>query len=369
MSYIVRDITKEKGWNDFLSIPFTVYQDDPNWVAPQSSEVKRILNASKNPYFANATLKIFICYLNEKPVSRSILVINHLHWEKWSKKSAFFGFFESINDSNAVKCLFDRIEDESRNLGAEYLEGPFNPNHYSELGILIDNFKDSPLFFETYNPPFYSQLLLENGYTELCRFHTRINKNISANLSKEIEDSSIPIADKNITIRKFNIWKINRDLKIMREINNDAFENNWPFLPLTWNEYKFSAKFMFFVTAPQLILITEYKGQPVGLVHFVVNFNQLIKPFKGNIKPWNIPLLLLKKNRCKELIAFTFGVKKAFHNIRIPALMVPPAIKIIEKYSSISSTWISDENKSIIHICELVGMQPYKHFGIYSKQL
>jgi len=369
MSYSAREISGKEGWKDFLSIPLEIYRDDPNWVAPQFSEVRRVLNPTKNPYFANASLRVYVCYSDDKPVCRSIMVINRLHWSKWNKKSAFFGFFESINDIIAVKCLFDRIETDCRTLGAEYLEGPLNPNHYSELGILIDNFDASPVFFETYNPPYYSHLLDETGFSEICRFHTRINNNISATLSKSVRRSDPGVVDKDLTIRKFNILRLNRDLEIMLEINNDAFENNWYFLPLTREEYKFSAKFLFFVTTPGLILIAEYKGQPVGAIQCVINFNRLIKPFKGRIMPWNLPGLLLKRNGVKELVIFTVGIKKAFQHTGVSALMIKSAIKILQKYSTVSTTWISDENKAVIHISELFEMKPYKHFGIYSKPL
>ncbi len=369
MSYSVRQISDKKGWDDFLSIPLEIYRDDPNWVAPQNSQVRRVLNSGKNPYFADATIKLYVCYSGEKPVCRSIMVITPLHWLKWNKKSAFFGFFESVNDCEAVKYLFTKIEDESCALGAEYLEGPFNPNPYSELGVLIDNYNSDPVFFETFNPPYYSQLLNEAGFSETCRFHTRINNNITATLSKSIKRSDTATLDKDITIRKFNFWRLNRDLEIMREINNDAFENNWYFLPLSRDEYKFSAKYLFFVTTPGLILIAEYNGQPVGAIQFVINFNRLIKPLKGRLMPWNLPGMFLKRRRIKELVIFTVGIKKAFQHTRVSALMIQAAIKIFKKYSSVSTTWISDENKAVIHISELFEMKPYKHFGIYSKPL
>ena len=111
MSYFVREITGKAGMDDFLTIPSEIYMNDSNWIVPQLSELKRVLNPSKNPYFANASLRIYVCYSNGKPVCRSIMVINHLHWQKWNKKSAFFGFFESVNDRDAVKCMFDKIED------------------------------------------------------------------------------------------------------------------------------------------------------------------------------------------------------------------------------------------------------------------
>lgn len=369
MSFTVREITGDMGMNDFLSIPPEIYRNDPNWVAPQLSEIKRTLNPSLNPYFVNASLRLYVGYSDGKPVCRSIMVINHLHWIKWKKKSAFFGFFESIDDSNAVKYLFDRIEADSREAGAEYLEGPFNPNHYSELGILIDNFNSVPGFFETYNPPYYPQLLQKTGFSELKIFHTRHNNKISATLSENFRITNPANNDNDYTIRKFNIFRLKRDLGIMREINNEAFEDNWYFLPLSQEEYKFSAKFLFFVTLPGLIQIVEYKGKPAGTIQCVLNFNRLIKPYNGKMNWWNLPGLLLRRRNLKELVVFTIGIKKAFHHTPVLGMIVKSALKIFQDYSTLTTTWISDENKGVIHFTEFLEMKPYKHFAIYSKHL
>ncbi len=367
MSYYVRTISDKVGWKDFLSLPAAIYKNDPNWIPQLNLEVKRVLNSAKNPYFNNASLKLYICYSDNKPVSRSIMVINRQHWEKWNKKAAFFGYFESLNDSTAVRYLFDKIETDCRSLGAEYLEGPFNPNHYSELGILIDNFEESQMFFETYNPDYYSQLLSDAGFSELFKFHTRINRHMAATIKKASGRAGSGADDKNITIRKFNIMRMNRDLEKMREINNDAFENNLYFLPLSRDEYKFSAKFLFLVTSPRLIFFAEFKGEPVGVIQCVINFNRLIKSYKGIILPWNLPALLVKKNRAKELVIFTVAIKKAFQHTEVSAMMINSVKTIFRKYPVVSTTWISDENKSVIYISELFEMKPYKHFVIYSK--
>jgi hypothetical protein len=368
MSFLVKEITVQDGLDDFLSIPSEIYRNDPNWIAPQHSELRRVLNPLKNPYFINASLKIYVCYSNGKPVCRSIMVINHLHWSRWNQKSAFFGFFESLNDRYAVRCLFEKIEADSRVSGAEYLEGPFNPNHYSELGILLDNFNSAPAFFETYNPSYYSALLKEAGFSESNLFHTRINNDISATLSKKYPISRKETFSRDITVRKFNIFRFKRDLGILRDINNDAFENNKFFLPLSIKEYMFSAKYLFFVTRPDLILIAEYKGEPVGAAQLVINFNSLLKFSNGRIMPWQIPALLWKRRNLKELIIFTAGIKKAFRKTRVFALLLKSAVKIFRNYSTISTTWISDENLGI-NLDSLLDMKPVKHFAIFSKQL
>jgi hypothetical protein len=368
MSYFVREINCKAGMEDFLSIPGEVYRNDPNHVAPQHSEIKRVLNPLKNPYFTNATLQIYVCYSLGKPACRAIMVINPVHWQKWNRKSAFFGFFESVNDSDAVKYLFEKIEADSRAAGAEYLEGPFNPNHYSELGILLDNFNEPPVFFESHNPPYYPQLLREAGFGELCKFHTLINNNISETVAGKIKNPALPSGNKDITVRKFNIFRFKRDLEILRDINNDAFENNWYFLPLSQEEYKFSAKFLFLVTVPGLILIAEYMGKPVGALQCVINFNSLIKSFNGRIMPWDLPWLFIQRRKVKELVIFTGAIKKAFRDKRVFAALFSNALKIFRNYSTLSTTWISDENLGA-HLARLLGLKTDKNFAVFSKQL
>jgi hypothetical protein len=130
----------------------------------------------------------------------------------------------------------------------------------------------------------------------------------------------------------------------------------------------FSAKYLFLVTSPGLILIAEYKGEPVGAAQLVINFNSLIKSSNGRIRPWQIPGLLLRRRNIKEIIIFTAGIKKAFRNKRVFALILRSAIKIFRNYSTISTTWISDENLGI-SLANILEMKPGKHFAIYSKQL
>lgn len=368
MSLIVKEVTVANGIEDFLEIPYSIYKNDPNRVNTPASELKKILDPSRNPYFLNALLKIYVCCSNRTPVSRSIMVINHLHWKKWNRKTAFFGFFESVNDQEAVNLLFGKIKEESRIAGAEYLEGPFNPNHYSELGILTDNFSSAPLFFESYNPDYYPSLLKSAGFTESSDFHTRINNNISETISGKYRKSVQHDCRNDISIRKFNLLRYKRDLEIMRDVNNDAFEDNQYFLPLSLKEYQFSAKSMFFVSNPGLILIAEYKGQPVGAAHFALNINPLLRAFNGKIMFWDIPALLWKRRKIKELIIFTVAVKKAFRNKRVFARLLKSAIEIFRKYSTVSTTWISDENLGE-NLYSILDMKPGKHFALYSKKI
>jgi hypothetical protein len=207
-------------------------------------------------------------------------------------------------------------------------------------------------------------------FSESYHIHTRINNDIAATLSRKFKITDpIPGGD-DFTIRKFNIFRFRKDLEILREINNDAFDHNWHFLPLSKEEYRFSAQFLFLVTSPRLILIVEHHGKPAGAIQCVINFNKLIKPLNGRMKFWEFPGLLFRRKNVKELVIFTVGVKKAFQrNTVVISLIVRSALKIFQDYSVLSTTWMSDENKGVNHFSELLEMKPYKHFAIYSKKL
>ena len=172
MTYSVVTVSDKWRMAEFLRLPFDLYRNDPLWVAPLTAEVRRTLDPRKNPYFANASLRLFVCYRAALPVARLAVVISRAHQKAFGKRAAFFGFFESVNDEEAVRHLFAEAEMYGRSENADVLEGPFNPHHYSEIGLQIDRFGTAPSFFQPYNPPFYPDLLEKAGFRISARFQT-----------------------------------------------------------------------------------------------------------------------------------------------------------------------------------------------------
>lgn len=136
---------------EFVKLPSQIYKNDKNWVPPLNSEIKRILDIRHNPYFINKKLQLYNCYKNKIIIARIALIIPSYN-DSASLRSAQFGFLESLNDRGAVNELFNYIENECKKYKIEVLEGPFNPNYYSELGMQASNFGTKQSFFQTYNP-------------------------------------------------------------------------------------------------------------------------------------------------------------------------------------------------------------------------
>lgn len=369
MDYTVKNISDQGVTKDFLSIPYNVYRDDKEWIAPLNSEVSRILNPNANPYYRNATLELFVCYKSGEPVARSAVVINYAHWEKFGKKSAFFGFFESRNDLNAANILFESIEKYCKAKGAECIEGPFNPNHYSEIGMQTSSFDTPPLFFETYNPMYYNNLVENCGFHVYARLHTRINTQAKDYLIRQYGHVSFPDGYDRYKVRCFSLLQFKSDLEKIREINNDAFSGNWYFLPLSKEEYLFAAKYLFFATSPAMIVFVEHKDEPVGIVQMIPNINRILHGMKGKGNPLNFARLLLRRSSIPELIIYTVGIKKTYQHTRVASLLFQILCSICQRYPVVSTTWMYDDNVNALSAVERLGLEPYKWFAIYEKKI
>ncbi|NIM91625.1 MAG: hypothetical protein GTO17_11840 [Candidatus Aminicenantes bacterium] len=369
MSYSVIPVSKARQMKDFLNLPFKIYRHDPNWVPPFRSEVRRVLDERQNPYFTNAKLRLFVCYKDATAVARVAIIINRLHQEKFGEKAAFFGFFESANDLKAARHLFDKAAKYSRSQGIKQLEGPFNPNHYSELGLQVDQFGTPPTFFQPYNPDYYNQLLKEIGFHISVKFHTRKNENIRQYVHDRYGSKrSLPRMG-NYTLRSFSKKDIKAELERFREVNNDAFSSNWHFLPLSKEEYLFSAKYLRLVTRPDLIKIVEHDGNPVGILHCVLDINPALKKLKGKAGPIKLIKFLRNKKKIQKLIIFSVGIKKAYQHGPAFLLLFNAFSQICPKYEVLETTWMSEENTSAIKAAEYFGLKPDKQFVIYKKHL
>ena len=363
MSYRIIKISTGNELNDFIELPFRIYKDDKLWVAPIRSELKRTLNTRINPYFRKASLELFSCYKDGEITARISLSVNEDYNRKSDIRTGFFGFFEAFNDKNAVKYLFTELRKYCSENGIKRLEGPFNPNLYSEIGMLCSSYDSPPTFFQTYNPEYYNSLLKENGFKELEILHTRINTNSSGYLIEKF--GSFKLSNEDMVVRCFDNRNKARDLEILRDIYNDAFSENWHFTSVSKEEYLFVSEHLELVTAPELIKFVEYKGEPVAVVQFALDVNPLLRKFKG--KKSIIPYInfLLKRKQIDRAVIFAVAIKKDIRNSRVTDLLFKSTIFIARNYKMVETTWMHDENRVVISIAKKLGLERDKEFCIY----
>lgn len=370
MGYYVRTIDDRATLRDFLAVPLGVYAGDPHWVRPMDAELRRTLDARKNPYFSNGSVRLFVCYDERRPVGRVAIIINHYHWEKFGERTAFFGFFDCVNDERASEALFGSVISYCRANDVEFLEGPFNPSHYSELGFLANHFDAPPSFFQSYNPPYYVYLFERAGFTILKRIHTRKNAKISEYVRSRYPEALAAHANSGeYVVRPFRMDDFENELERIRTVFNDAFSDNWHFLPLSREEYLFSAKFLHLVTDPQLVVIAERNGEPAGVVECVLDINPLLKPMNGRIGPVKYFRYQRDRKKIRNLMVYAVGIRKALQRTRVHKLLFDALCRIVVDYDTLETTWMSDDNILSVRAAEHFGLLPEKEFVILGKKV
>jgi hypothetical protein len=369
MPYSVVLVSNKRELDEFFRLPFDLYRGDPLWVPPLVAEVRRTLDPRRNPYFAEAALHLLVCYRDGRPVARVGIVISRAHQRTFGVRSAFFGYFESANDEQAVCRLFADAEAVCRANGAEIIEGPFNPHHYSELGLQIDRFGTAPSFFQPYNPASYPELLEKAGYRITARLQTMASDDVCGDLVRRSAPLPAKALRDGFAVRSFSLADEARDLTFLREVNNDAFAANWHFLPLSPEEYAFSARHMGLVTRPDLIKFVEHQGVPVAVLHCVLDVNPLLRRFNGAAGPLKLLRFLRGRRAVKTIILFTVAIKKDYRRSYVSRLLLAEFCRMARPFARAETTWISAGNRSALRAAASLGMHPDKHFAIYAKEL
>lgn len=369
MSIEVKAACDRRTLKDFHRLPSLIYRGDEQWVPPLASEVKRVLDAKRNPYFANASLRLFVCYRDEHVVARTAVVINRRHWERFGTRTAFFGFFESFYDVEGVQALFEEVRNYCRGRGAEFIEGPFNPNHYSELGVQISGFETPPAFFQSYNKKYYLDLLENAGFRVSKLLHTAKRQNVRQFILDRYGDRFESGNSSGYLVRTFRKEDFWAELERIRKVFNDAFCPNWHFLPLTKDEYRFSAKFLNLVTMPELIIIVEHHGQAVGVLQCVQNINPLLKQLNGTAGPLKFLRYQHSRKSVRDLIVYAVGIKRSYQHTRVYSLLLREMCRLALQCDTLEATWMSEDNAMANHAAGHVGLLRDKEFVIVTQYI
>ncbi len=328
--------------------------------------MRRALDRERNPYFAGAFLELLVCRAGGTPVARTAIVINPRHEAKFGVRAAFFGFFESTDDPGAVRALFEEAKRICRQRGASVLEGPFNPNHYSELGLLLDHFDRPPVYFQTYNPPYYASLLEGIGFRRTVTLHTAKNDRVAEYLAATYDlDAPIQVPE-GFTVRHPDLSRLSEEMDKIREVFNDAFDSNWHFLPASREEYDYSVKFLNLITEPELITIAEHRGKPVGVTMCVLDVNPFVRDFNGRRKLLPMVRLISGKRRITRAVVYAVGIRRQYQSSRVYLMLLEATARTLGRFEAAETTWMSEGNRLARRSAERMGMKPDKHFGIYA---
>ena len=354
----------------FIRVPARLYAGDPHFVPQLEMERSDALTA-RNPYFEHAEAQYFLAVRDGRDVGRISAQIDQLVTDKTLGQ---FGLIVAEDNPDTFRALFAAAEGWLRERGRMRVQGPFNLTINEETGLLIDGFNTPPMVFMSHDPPFTGARIEEQGYgkaKDLFAYHYSVDKGLPATLMRMIERYK----PKGMTVRPLDLKNYDKEFDLVIDIFNDAWSQNWGFVPFTEAELKHTAKGLKPLLDPGLTAIVEMNGVPVAFGITLPNLNEIIRDFKGKLFPFNWIKLLLRLKRAKTARCLLMGVRRNFNAGLATGLVPVLLIKCMREgalqrsIKHVELSWILEDNRPMRRIIEAMGSEHYKTYRVYEKTL
>lgn len=371
----IKKVSGKQALNAFIRVPWRIYKNDPNWIAPLVSERKGAFSP-KHPFFKHAAWRAWVAERDGTPVGRISAQVDQLHLQQHGNNTGFFGLIESPDDDEVFSALFETAESWLREQGMERVTGPFNLNINQEIGLLVEGSDSPPYIMTGHAPAYYGPAIERCGYQpaqdllayELDSGSLRIPRVMQALIDRTGD---------RIKVRNLDRKNSDAELEIMRDIFNDAWKNNWNFVPFTREEFKVIGKELLMIVPQDFIQIAEIDGEDSAFIVLLPNINEVIADLNGRLLPFGWAKLLwrLKVKFPKSGRVPLMGVREKFQNTRFGPALAYMTIKGVMDAGTAKGleraemSWILEHNHGVRNIIESVGGDITKRYRMYEKEL
>jgi hypothetical protein len=374
---IVRPVSSRSDRSRFVDLPWKIYRDDPNWVPPLKASVRELLDVDRHPFYdkgREAELELFLAVEGHDVVGRIAAILNHAHNRFHDEKVVFFGFFESIDRPDVARALLSAVEQWAAERGATAVLGPMNPSTNYECGLLIEGFDRPPVLMMTYNPRYYPRLIEGAGYLKAKDLHAFISPVHGASLER-LQRLAERTRKRNpgLETRGADLKEFAREVALVQEIYNSAWEKNWGFVPMSDGEIQWLAKELKPLVQTDLLRFAIVDGEPAGFLLTAPDWNPVLADLDGS--PWRHPLRTLKhvlRTKAESLTGLrliTLGVKAEHRKRGIEGVLLGEGLeKALEiGYSWCEYSWILEDNELTKRAVRLMDGELYKVYRVYQK--
>jgi len=361
--------------DQFLRFPWSIYRNDPVWVPPLLAERKEFLSTRKHPFFRHGAAVQFLAMADGQPVGRVLASDDPNYNAAHGTNTGCFGMFECIDDPGVAQALLDAAAGWLAARGRTQIMGPIDYSTNYACGLLIEGFETPPRVLMNHNPLYYVRLL-ENWGLRKAKDLYGWSFVISDYPTRKFGRVADRIARRGkVTIRPFNLKDKAAEIERCRAVYNAAWQSNWGFVRMSDPEFDHFANGLTQLVSPQLLLLAEADGKPVGLSLTLPDFNEAMRPLNGRLFKWGLPLGLLRfMLNCRKLHAcrlVALGVVEEYRRRGLSELLIMRAAENARQQGITWAElgWTLEDNFAINHAIEAIGGVRYKTFRIYEKSL
>jgi len=353
----------------FIRLPWRIYADDPCWIPPVIMSQQELLGFRKHPFYERSKSQSFLATRGGRDVGRITAIVNAGHIDRYKEQRGFFGFFECDEDTAASRALFQAAGDWLHAQGMTCIRGPANPSLNYECGLLIEGFDTPPFFMMTHNRPWYAQLVEDAGFGKIeDMFAFWGETSMLGGLDPKLVTMVEGVKERfGVTIRPLDRRRFADEVRTFLHIYNESLGGTWGFVPLTSGEIDHMAASLKYLIEPELTLVAEVEGKPVGAVFCLLDYNPRIKAIDGRLFPFGFLRLLWNKKAIKRLRAISTNVVPEYQAWGIGLVLMNGLYERFMKWGlrEVEFSWVLESNYLSRRTLERGGALVTKKYRMY----
>lgn len=380
----IERVAGKSAISEFIDLQYRLYTDDPNWVPPLKDEVRGLLTPGKNPWFEHAEAQLFLARRAGEVVGRISAHIDHLALQQPAEQgmgpgTGFWGFYEA-ESAEIGNLLLEEAANWLRARGMTQMLGPVSFAMWDEPGLLIEGHDHPPTVMMGFNSAAYQSWIEAAGHEkveDLFTYALKIDEGFP-----ELTNRIVAMGEKSgkIKIRRVNKRRFDEEAALILSILNDAWSDNWGFVPFTPAEVAYAGKKLKPIVFEDLIRVAEIDGEPVAFMMTVPDLNEQLVKYGGSLWPFNWAKLLWWLNvgtpQVTTMRVPLMGVVKKLQGSRTASQLAFMLIEYIRRdaVTKFGATrgdfgWVLSSNGPMGSVGEAVGGQISKIYRIYRKAL
>jgi len=361
----------------FIRLPYALYHDRPNYVAPLLMERRDTLRFDKNAFFEHAEAQYWLAYRDRRLVGRISAQIDRLYLDKYRNATGHFGMLDAEDDPEVFGALLATAENWLRARGMERVLGPFNLSINQECGLLVEGFDAPAMIMMGFNKHYAAERIEEQGYRkakDLIAYDYDVRSTPPIRGEALLQRNSDA---HRVRVRSVDMSRYKAELAVIMEIYNEAWAENWGSVPFTEAEITHIANGMRPLIRPDMIWIAEVDDSPACMVVCLPNLYEMIGDLKGGLLPFGWAKLLwrLKRRRVRTGRVLLMGIRTAYRRTLLGSALILMVLESLrqgvmkEGLETIELSWVLEDNLPTRRVIESIGGTVSKTYRIFEKSL
>lgn len=375
MAIEVRPVRSRRDLRAFIELPFRLHASAEQWIPPLRIERRLFLSPRFNKWFNHAEAELFLATRDGRAVGRISAQIDRNFNDYQRNDWGMFGFLEMEEDEEVLRALLDAAAAWLVDRGRDRMIGPMDFTMNDECGVLIEGFEREPFIKQPWHPPYYQRLCEAAGLRKavdlwMWELHIEGRGDIVpaiVEMARKLEP------EHGIKVRKMSRLRLRRELDLFGETYNEAWKDNWGFVPYSKEDLDTYAQDLQLVFDKHWFMVAEKVDtkESVGVAITVPDINQVLKRMNGRLLPfgwWHF----LRRRRIIDRVRVGFlGVKPAYQHAGVAAGLYIEHFDMAEitpqKWGEMG--WILETNDAMNRGMEGMGARIAKRYRVYEREL